>query len=107
LRRGGYLLHEGEAVFVNANVLHKLKRGQKGVPCRINSLLFAPEFVSGFPQSIIQQRYIAPLTRCGPLAEVLLRPGVPWQKKRSCIFKAPFPRLSATGSAMRSLFRSS
>jgi AraC-like DNA-binding protein len=85
-----YLLHEGEAIFVNANVLHKLKRGRKGVPCRINSLLFTPEFVSGFPQSIIQQRYIAPLVRCGPLAEVLLRPDVPWQQEAIRHFQSAF-----------------
>ena len=85
-----YLLHAGEVIFVNTNVLHKLKRGQKGVPCRINSLLFTPEFVSGFPQSIIQQRYIAPLTRCSPLSEVLLRPSVPWQHEAISHFKNAF-----------------
>ena len=76
-----YLLHPGEVIFVNSNVLHKLKRGQKNTPCRINSLLFMPEFVSSFPQSIIQQRYITPLVRCATLAEVVLRPDVPWQKE--------------------------
>ena len=75
-----YLLHPGDAIFVNSNVLHKLKRGQKGVPCRIHSLLFMPEFVSSFPQSIIQQRYIAPLVRCSTMTDVLLRRDVPWQK---------------------------
>jgi AraC family transcriptional regulator, melibiose operon regulatory protein len=85
-----YLLHPGEAIFVNCNVLHKLKRGQKGVPCRINSLLFTPEFVSGFPQSIIQQRYIVPLIHCSTLAEVLLLPGVPWQQEAIRHFQAAF-----------------
>ena len=75
-----FLLHEGEMIFVNTNVLHKLKRGQKDTPCRINSLLFTPELVSGFPQSIIQQRYIAPLIRCATLTEILLKSDVPWQK---------------------------
>lgn len=84
------LLHAGEMIFVNTNVLHKLKRGQRNTPCRINSLLFAPEFVSGFPQSIIQQRYIAPLTRCSPLSEVVLRPSVPWQKEAIQRFQNAF-----------------
>ena len=85
-----YLLHAGEMIFVNTNVLHKLKRGQRDTPCRINSLVFAPEFVSGFPQSIIQQRYIAPLIRCSPLSEVVLRPSVPWQKEAIRRFQNAF-----------------
>ena len=74
-----YLLHAGDVLFVNSNVLHKLKRGQRNTPCRINSLLFMPELVSSFPQSIVQQRYIAPLIRCATLTEVLLKSDVPWQ----------------------------
>ena len=85
-----FLLHAGEMIFVNTNVLHKLKRGQKGVPCRINSLLFTPEFICGFPQSIIQQRYIAPLVRCAQLSEVLLLPSVPWQDEAIAHFRRAF-----------------
>lgn len=85
-----YLLHPGEAIFINSNVLHKFKRGQKGVPCRIHSLLFMPELVSGFPQSIIQQRYIAPLIRCSALAEVILQPEVAWQAKAIFHFEKAF-----------------
>ena len=85
-----FLLQPGEAVFANCNVLHKLKRGQSGVPCRINSLLFKPELVSSFPQSIIQQRYIAPLIKCAPFSEVLLRPDIPWQKEAIQHFRSAF-----------------
>jgi AraC-like DNA-binding protein len=85
-----YLLHPGEAIFVNSNVLHKLKRAQKNAPCRINSLLFMPEFVSSFPQSIIQQRYIAPLVRCTTMSEVMLRLDVPWQKEAIRHYEAAF-----------------
>ena len=85
-----YLLQEGEAIFVNTNVLHKLKRGQKNTPCRINSLLFMPEFVASFPQSIIQQRYIAPLVRCSTLSEVVLHGDVPWQAEAIGRFRAAF-----------------
>ena len=85
-----FLLQPGEAVFVNCNVLHKLKRGQKGVPSRINSLLFMPELVSCFPQSIIQQRYIAPLIKCATLSEVALKQDVTWQKEAIHHFRAAF-----------------
>jgi hypothetical protein len=43
-----YLLHPGEVVFVNSNVLHKLKRGQKNVPCRINSLCLCRSIYQAF-----------------------------------------------------------
>jgi len=85
-----YVLHPGEAIFVNSNVLHKLKRAQRNTPCRINSLLFMPEFVASFPQSIIQQRYIAPLVRCSTMSEVMLRLDVPWQKDAIRRFEAAF-----------------
>ena len=85
-----YLLHAGDVLFVNSNVLHKLKRGQRNTPCRINSLLFMPELVSSFPQSIIQQRYIAPLVRCAQLSEVLLLPSVPWQEEAIAHFRRAF-----------------
>jgi AraC-like DNA-binding protein/mannose-6-phosphate isomerase-like protein (cupin superfamily) len=85
-----YVLHPGEAIFVNSNVLHKLKRAQKNAPCRINSLLFMPEFVASFPQSIIQQRYIAPLVRCSTMSEVMLHLDVPWQKEAIRRFEAAF-----------------
>jgi AraC-like DNA-binding protein len=84
------LLRPGEAIFVNCNVIHKLKRGQKDVPCRIHSLLFAPEFVSGFPQSIVQQRYITPLARCSTLAQVTLKPDIRWQGDAIRHFQAAF-----------------
>ena len=85
-----FLLQDGEAIFVNTNVLHKLKRAQNNTPCRINSLLFMPEFVASFPQSIIQQRYIAPLSRCSTLSEVILRPNAPWQAEAIAHFKTAF-----------------
>jgi hypothetical protein len=83
-------MHPGVAVFVNTNVLLKSQRGQeKHAQPHQQPALYA-ELVSGFPQSIVQQRYIAPLERCATLGEVLLRPDVPWQKDAIEHFRAAF-----------------
>jgi AraC-like DNA-binding protein/mannose-6-phosphate isomerase-like protein (cupin superfamily) len=74
-----YCIRAGDAIFVNSNVLHKLQRKRNSERCRINSLLFTSEFVSGFPQSIVQQRYILPLTKCVSLADIFLDHTVFWQ----------------------------
>lgn len=83
-------IREGDAVFINSNVLHKLRRARSGERSRINSLVFAPELVSGFPQSIVQQRYILPLTKCVSLASVYLDHTVPWQSDAIRYFQSAF-----------------
>jgi len=85
-----YCIRAGDAIFVNSNVLHKLRRAHSGEKSRINSLLFTPELVSGFPQSIVQQRYILPLTKCVSLTEILLDHTVPWQREAIACFQAAF-----------------
>lgn len=85
-----YVIRAGDGVFINSNVMHKLRRAQPDQPTRINSLVFKPELVAGFPQSIVQQRYIQPLIRCSALADVFLRQDVPWQKEALSHFEAAF-----------------
>ena len=85
-----YRISAGDAIFVNSNVLHKLKRAVPGVPSRINSLVFQPELVSSFPQSIVQQRYIQPLMHSSALSEVLLSHDVPWQREAIADFERAF-----------------
>lgn len=85
-----YRIHEGDAIFVNSNVLHKLKRAESNTPSRINSLVFMPELVSGFPQSIVQQRYIQPLTRSASEPELFLDHRVPWQNAAIACFESAF-----------------
>jgi len=85
-----YVISADDGVFINSNVMHKLKRAHPNEPTRINSLVFKPELVAGFPQSIVQQRYIQPLTRCAALADVFLHHDVPWQKEALTHFEAAF-----------------
>ncbi len=74
-----HTISEGDAIFINSNVLHKLRRAHADVPSRINSLVFMPALVSSFPQSIVQQRYILPMIRCASLSKVLLHRDTSWQ----------------------------
>ncbi len=85
-----YVISAGDGVFINSNVMHKLRRAHADRPTRINSLVFKPELVAGFPQSIVQQRYIQPLVRCSALADVFLRKDVPWQTEALAHFEAAF-----------------
>lgn len=85
-----YVISAGDGVFINSNVMHKLRRTHADKPTRINSLVFKPELVAGFPQSIVQQRYIQPLIRCPALASTLLRRNDPWQKKAIEHFEVAF-----------------
>lgn len=85
-----YVIHAGDGVFINSNVMHKFKRAHAGQPTRINSFVFKSELVAGFPQSIVQQRYIQPLMHCPALADVFLRQDVPWQKDALDHFEKAF-----------------
>ncbi len=89
-RNTEYVIHAGDCVFINSNVMHKLKRAHAGQPTRINSFVFKPELVAGFPQSIVQQRYIQPLMHCSTLADVFLRQDIPWQKEAIKHFEKAF-----------------
>lgn len=67
-----YLLRAGDAVFVNANVMHAGRscNGASGIYMPMN---FWPVFVSGHEESRIGQKYVAPLLREGVLPYVVLR----------------------------------
>jgi AraC-like DNA-binding protein len=85
-----YVIQAGDGVFINSNVMHKLKRAHAGQPTRINSFVFKPELVAGFPQGIVQQRYIQPLIRCTALSDVFLSQATPWQKQALNHFETAF-----------------
>lgn len=65
-----YLLHEGEAVVVNADVLHYAAADPL---CRLDSLVFSPALITGSDQSVYAQKYILPLTACSSFDGVVLR----------------------------------
>lgn len=53
-----YLLGEGDAVFVNANVMHA-GRSCEGAPCMYYPINFWPLFLSGHENSRIDRKYVA------------------------------------------------
>jgi len=55
-----YLLCEGDAVFVNANVMHA-GRSCDGASCVYHPINFWPLFLSGHEDSRIDRKYVAPL----------------------------------------------
>ena len=67
-----YLLRAGDAVFVNANVMHAGRSKDSGSCCYF-PVNFWPIFVSGHEDSQIDQKYVEPLLREGLLPSVVMR----------------------------------
>ena len=65
-----YLLNEGEAVVVNADVLHYAAADPL---CRLDSLVFSPALITGSDRSVYAQKYILPLTSCSAFDGYVLR----------------------------------
>ena len=65
-----YLLHEGEAVVVNADVLHYAAADPL---CRLDSLVFSPALITGSDQTVYAQKYILPLIECSSFDGYVLR----------------------------------
>lgn len=74
------ILHPGEGVFINANVLHRFSQIGEEVPCPCPNIVFSAELIgAGIP--LIAQRYVTPLVMDRTLPFVFLRPEVPWQRR--------------------------
>lgn len=59
-------LHTGEALFINANILHAVKQGTAEQSV-YRAQVFSPVLVSGNMDSIFGQKYIVPLLKCKEL----------------------------------------
>ena len=67
-----YLLKEGDAVFVNTNVMHA-GRSCNGASCIYHPINFWPLFLSGHENSRIDRKYVAPLLGDTLLPSVIMR----------------------------------
>ncbi len=65
-----YLLHEGDAIVVNTDILHYAAANPL---CRLDSLVFSPALITGSDQSVYAQKYILPLTDCSSFDGYVLR----------------------------------
>ncbi len=58
---GSHLLHKGDAMFVNANILHNAEWKDADERGRVYSILFLPEFLSGGFGNLMEARYLRPV----------------------------------------------
>lgn len=68
-------LHQGDAIFINAGVVHRFEAPKSGV---IPNILFAPEFVAPV-HSRIYEKYVRTFTDSN-ISHAVLRSTVSWQK---------------------------
>lgn len=82
-----FLLQEEEGMFINANVLHAVRK--KTEECIIYSFVFAAGLISGSADSVIEQRFVKPLLACKSLPCVRFLQETPWQMEAArCILHA-------------------
>ena len=75
-----YTLKEGDGIFCNTNALHT-GHMIDGMDCIYISTTFAPRFLYGFSNSIIQTRYVDPVLTDVQLASVVFSPDGDWQSR--------------------------
>lgn len=64
------VLHTGEALFINANILHAVKKG--GAEQSVyRAQVFSPMLVSGSYDSVFGQKYIMPFVKCKELPYII------------------------------------
>jgi AraC-like DNA-binding protein/quercetin dioxygenase-like cupin family protein len=84
---------EGNAVFVNTNVLHAAY--PTGRPAKTRSLVFSPVLVGGAEESVFWTRYLNPLLEDIALPAVSLSPDIPWQKSVMDSFDAAWQQIAS------------
>ncbi len=71
-------LQEGEAIFINAQVLHSVEPAAQMGP-GLHSAVFHPRLISGNRDSMFWEELIQPLLHDSAMRYVVLKPEVPWQ----------------------------
>ncbi|MDK2807990.1 MAG: hypothetical protein PWP24_724 [Clostridiales bacterium] len=59
-----YILQAGEGYFVNSDVLHGIICNTD-MPCRYRSIVFDPFIISGYKESVFEEKYIKPFVNGG------------------------------------------
>lgn len=71
-------LEQGDGIFLNTNCLHSYE-SCGGEPCYCPNVVFQPEFIAPV-NSVINTRYVMPLTLNSQLPYVVLNRGTDWQR---------------------------
>lgn len=74
------LLKQGEAAFINSNVLHSAASTDNSV-CEVKSFVFDPKLVFGFLESAIEQKYVRPLINCPRLCVIHFQNIIQWHRE--------------------------
>ncbi|HIT57904.1 MAG TPA: helix-turn-helix transcriptional regulator [Candidatus Galloscillospira stercoripullorum] len=67
-------LEPGESIFVNGNVLHRVRQASGGSPDPVPIILFSAAAIAP-EHSVIHQKYIQPVARCDGLPFIVFRGG--------------------------------
>jgi AraC family transcriptional regulator, melibiose operon regulatory protein len=73
-------LSPDEGIMINSNVLHQIKPYDNS-NCMMFSLDFAPTWIGGTEESLIEEKYLTPIIESNNLKFISLKPSVQWQKK--------------------------
>lgn len=84
-----HILHSGEGAFINSNVLHSMHRVDNG-ECSLHSFVFPLSFICGGTESIIESKYMRPLTNNTAIPSIELRQDSQWQKQALTAFQAAY-----------------
>lgn len=76
LPSGIYTFHQGEGGFLNSNILH-MTRCHGTCPCIQEEHIFLPDFIGGHSDSILSQRYLAPVLNHPSFELFRLDPSIP------------------------------
>ena len=68
-----FILHKGDAVFVNTGILHKYTTPGSN-PAVVYSHLFRTEFPAGSIGSVFEEKYFRPICRCSALQAWVIHP---------------------------------
>ena len=75
-----YILHAGEAFFINAQVLHGCWDHEQS-HCLFHSIAFHPRLVGGSAESVFHSKYVQPLLENQGLASLQLKPDQPGHRE--------------------------
>ncbi|MDO5011116.1 MAG: AraC family transcriptional regulator, partial [Intestinibacter bartlettii] len=71
---------EGDAVFINSNVLHYIK-SHKSDKCTLNTLVFNKSLIAGGVQSVFEQNFVNPIVQNKNLNTVIFYKYTTWGKE--------------------------
>ena len=72
-------LKEGQILFGNSNVLHSGQR-YRHMDCSYTSITFDPKLLYGYENSLINIRYVRPLTQNHQISSIFLDQSCPWHQ---------------------------